>query len=152
LVKREIRLSDARKLDLKDSSVDGIITSPPYSFAIDYVENDRPQLEYLGANPEILKSKMIGLAGGKSREQRVKYYFQDMKKVITEYHRVLKPGRCCVIVIGSNEIQTGGIRHEVEFEKFGKEHGLRLFKKLIRPITGLGNVMRDEYVLFFTKE
>ena len=81
MVKREIRLSDARKLDLKDSSVDGIITSPPYSFAIDYVENDRPQLEYLGANPEILKSKMIGLAGGKSREQRVKYYFQDMKKV-----------------------------------------------------------------------
>lgn len=151
LGKADVRIGDARKLDLKDNSVDGIITSPPYSFAIDYVENDRPQLEYLGVSPETLKSRMIGLLG-KTREERVRHYFDDMKMVIMEFQRVLKPGRCCVIVIGSNEIQTGGIRHEVEIEKFGKECGFRLFKKLVRPITGLGNVMRDEYVLFFVKE
>ncbi len=151
LGKADIRVGDARKLDLKDNSIDGIVTSPPYSFAIDYVENDRPQLEYLGIDPDTLKGKMVGLLG-RTRQDRVQHYFEDMKKVISEFQRVLKPGRCCVIVIGSNEIQTGGIRHEVEFEKFGKECGLRLFKKLIRPITGLGNVMRDEYVLFFVKE
>jgi len=94
---------------------------------------------------------MVGLIG-KTKEERIANYFVDMKKVIWEYHRVLKTGRCCAIVIGSNEIQTGGIRHEVEFEKFAKEVGFRLFKKLVRPISGIGNVIRDEYVLFFAKE
>jgi len=150
LGKADIRLGDSRQLDLPDSSLDGIVVSPPYSFAIDYVENDRPQLEYLGVNPEDLKKKMIGLIG-REREERVRNYFDDMKKVIEEYERVLKPEACCVIVIGSNEIQTGGIRHEVEFEKIAKGCGLTLFKKIVRPISGIGNVMRDEYVLFFVK-
>ncbi len=85
----------------------------PYSFAIDYVDNDKPQLEYLGVDTNVLKKKMIGLIGG-TKQERVKNYFEDTKKIIGEFHRVLKPGKCVVIVIGSNEIQTGGIRHEVE--------------------------------------
>ena len=151
LGKPDIRLGDTRQLELGNESVHGIVVSPPYSFAIDYVDNDKPQLEYLGVDVEALKKKMVGLIG-KTKEERIKKYFEDMKKVIQEYERVLKPGKCCAIVIGSNEIQTGGIRHEVEFEKFAKDCGLILFKKLIRPINGIGNVMRDEYVLFFVKE
>lgn len=151
LGKPDIRLGDTRQLELGNESVHGIVVSPPYSFAIDYIENDKPQLEYLGVDIEALKKKMVGLIG-KTKEERVKKYFEDMKKVIQEYERVLKPGKCCAIVIGSNEIQTGGIRHEVEFEKFAKDCGLTLFKKLIRPINGIRNVMRDEYVLFFVKE
>jgi len=151
LGKADIRLGDTRKLELNDNSVDGIVVSPPYSFAIDYIDNDRPQLEYLGVDPEDLRRKMVGLIGN-TKQERVKRYFDDMKRIIEEYHRVLKPGKSCAIVIGSNEIQTGGVRHEVEFEKFAKNCGLILFKKLVRPISGIGNVMRDEYVLFFVKE
>ncbi len=33
---------------LEDNSIDGVITSPPYSFAIDYVKNDESQLNFLG--------------------------------------------------------------------------------------------------------
>lgn len=40
---------EARSLPTDDSSIDCVITSPPYSFAIDYAENDAPQLEFLGA-------------------------------------------------------------------------------------------------------
>jgi tRNA G10 N-methylase Trm11 len=147
----DIRLGDSRQMDLSSDSIDGIVVSPPYSFAIDYIDNDRPQLEYLGVEVRDLKNKMIGLIG-ESREQRVKRYFEDMRKVIQEFYRVLKKDRYCVIVIGSNEIQTGGIRHELEFEKYAKETGFRLFRKIPRPITGIGNVMRDEYLLFFIKE
>ena len=147
----DVRTGDARKLDLPDNSVDGIITSPPYSFAIDYAENDRPQLEYLGFNTEELKTRMIGLVGGKSVPARVKEYFKDMRTVFGEMSRVLKPKCCCVVVIGSNEIQTGGIRHEVEFAKFGEEVGFKLFWKMTRPIEGIHNSMRDEYVMFFEK-
>jgi len=40
--------SEALNIELTERSVDAVITSPPYSFAIDYVENDKDQLEYLG--------------------------------------------------------------------------------------------------------
>ena len=51
--------SDATGLAIDESSIDAVITSPPYSFAIDYAENDAPQLAYLGYNTEELKTKMI---------------------------------------------------------------------------------------------
>jgi DNA modification methylase len=147
----DVRTGDAHKLDIPDNSIDAIITSPPYSFAIDYAENDRSQLEYLGYNIEELKTRMIGLIGGKSVQSRVKEYFKDMRTVFFEMARVLRSGHCCVVVIGSNEIQTGGIRHEVEFAKFGEEVGFKLFWKMVRPIEGIRNSMRDEYVMFFQK-
>jgi len=147
----DVRTGDARKLEIPDNSVDAIVTSPPYSFAIDYAENDRPQLEYLGYNTDELKMRMIGLVGGKSISSRVKEYFKDMRTIFGEMSRVLKPGRCCVVVIGSNEIQTGGIRHEIEFARFGEEVGFKLFWKMVRPIEGIRNSMRDEYVMFFEK-
>lgn len=151
LGKVEAHTGDCRKLDMPDDSVDAIVTSPPYSFAIDYAENDRPQLEYLGYEPNLLKEEMIGLIGGRSIQARVRRYFQDMRLIFGEMARVLKKGKCCVVVIGSNEIQTGGIRHEIEFAKFGDEVGLRLFWKMVRPIEGIHNSMRDEYVMFFEK-
>jgi tRNA G10 N-methylase Trm11 len=151
LGKVEVRTGDCRHLDMADGSVDAIVTSPPYSFAIDYAENDRPQLEYLGYEPDQLKDRMIGLIGGRSVQARVRRYFQDMRVIFAEMSRVLKKGKCCVVVIGSNEIQTGGIRHEVEFAKFGEEVGFQLFWKMARPIEGIHNSMRDEYVMFFQK-
>jgi DNA modification methylase len=147
----DVRTEDARKLQIPENSIDAIITSPPYSFAIDYAENDRPQLEYLGYNIEKLKSQMIGLVGGKSVQARVKEYFRDMRIVFNEMARVLKPSGCCIVVIGSNEIQTGGIRHEVEFKRFGEEVGFKLFWNMVRPIEGIRNSLRDEYVMFFQK-
>ncbi|MBI4648036.1 MAG: hypothetical protein HY738_15995 [Bacteroidia bacterium] len=52
--------SDALNILLKNNSVDCIITSPPYSFAIDYVENDKDQLEFLGYDTTELKNRLIG--------------------------------------------------------------------------------------------
>src|SRR2546425_3198274 len=57
------QIGDARGLDLPDSSVDGVVFSPPYSFAIDYVANDAYHLGFLGVNVPALKSMMIGLRG-----------------------------------------------------------------------------------------
>lgn len=142
---------DVLSLNLQDNSVDGIVTSPPYSFAIDYVENDRAQLEFLGIDVDQLKAKMIGLQG-KTRQERIQNYFKTMNQAIGEMSRVLKPGKCCVIIVGSNEIQTGGIRHEEEFKKIATKHGLALFKDLVKSIEGIQNSMREEHILFFEKE
>ena len=147
----EIILGDASDLStIKNSSIDGIITSPPYSFAIDYAENDRPQLEYLGYEVEKLKGEMIGLRG-KGRKERLKKYFDDMSKVMGEISRVLRRGKYAVIIIGSNDIQTGGIRLENKIKEFGSMHGLTLVREIRKPIKGIRNTMHEEFVLIFRK-
>lgn len=142
--------STAMNIKYKDNSFDGIITSPPYSFAIDYVSNDKAQLEYLGIDVEKLKEKMIGLRG-KNKSERLENYFEDMKIVCSEIARVLKPNKFAIIVIGSNTNQTGGIRLEDKIIKFCDESNLKLVKSIVKPIKGLRNTMKDEYVLFFNK-
>ncbi len=142
--------SNAFKIDLPNSSVDGVITSPPYSFAIDYVQNDEPQLKYFGHDPVQIKSKMIGLVG-KNKNERLQNYFRDMAAVCAEISRVLKDNRFLVMIIGSNTNQTGGIRLENSIIESCKKVRLELMKSIIKPIKGLRNTMKDEYILFFEK-
>ena len=66
--KVSIEEGDARNLKLPDNSVDGIITSPPYSIALDYVQNDIHALEDLGYNHKEIREWFIGVRGnGKER-------------------------------------------------------------------------------------
>jgi len=143
-------IGDARNLPLEDNSIDAIITSPPYSFAIDYAENDKPQLEYLGCNVSELKNEMIGLKG-KTRKEKLANYFDDMNKVLSEMYRVLKKDKYAVIIIGSNDIQTGGIRLETKIEVMAINLGFILDQKIVKPIKGIQNTMKDEYILFLRK-
>ncbi|MCD6385189.1 hypothetical protein J7M23_05365 [Candidatus Sumerlaeota bacterium] len=148
--KATFKIGDARRLPLEDNSIDAIITSPPYSFAINYAENDRPQLEYLGYDVDTLKNEMIGLKG-RTRKEKLAIYFDDMNKVLHEMARVLKPGKYAVIIIGSNDIQTGGIRLETKIEEMAQENGLILDQKIVKPIKGMRNTMKEEYILFLMK-
>ncbi|MGC8887738.1 MAG: DNA methyltransferase [Verrucomicrobiia bacterium] len=100
--KTRFQIGDAKNLSLENNSIDAIITSPPYSFAIDYAENDRPQLEYLGYNVDELRKEMIGL-NGKNKKEKLANYFDDMNQVLGEMHRVLKPNKYAVIIIGSSD-------------------------------------------------
>lgn len=54
---------DARNMStIKDESIDGIVNSPPYAVALDYIKNDYPQLVLLELTQSIeeLERKMIG--------------------------------------------------------------------------------------------
>lgn len=143
--------SSAMDLKYEDNFFDGIITSPPYSFAIDYASNDKDQLEYLGLDVEKLKEKMIGLRG-KNKIERLENYFEDMKTVCVEIARVLKPNKYAVIIIGSNTNQTGGIRLEDKIISFCEDSNLKLVKSIVKPIKGMRNTMKEEYLLFFQKD
>ncbi|HQZ26331.1 MAG TPA: DNA methyltransferase [Flavobacterium sp.] len=142
----------AEALDLKihPRSIDAIITSPPYSFAIDYVANDKDQLEYLGHDINNLKEKMIGLKG-KSKDEKLKNYFDDMEIYCSEISKVLKKGKIFVLIIGSNTNQTGGIRLENKVIESAQKFQLNLVKTIIKPIKGIRNTMKDEHILFFEK-
>ena len=142
--------SNALKLELDNESVDGVITSPPYSFAIDYAKNDEAQLKYFGYNTEAIKSNMVGLVG-KNKTERLNNYFRDMEIVCSEISRVLKKGKYFIMIIGSNTNQTGGIRLENRIIESCKKYKLSLVKSILKPIKGMRNTMKDEYILFFEK-
>jgi len=151
--------ADARNLPLDDSTVDGIIFSPPYSFAIDYIENDSFHLDFLGVNTGSLREKMIGLRG-KTLSEKFDLYKTDMEKVISECSRVLRKGRICTIIVGTNNNQLGKVLkkapdevpglHELLIE-MGSRLCFRLIKMMSRPIMGISNTMRKEYILMLQK-
>ncbi len=135
-------------LQLPDNSVDAIITSPPYSFAIDYLKNDKPQLEYLGYNLDELKEQMIGLQG-RGIEQKLEIYFQQMQQAMKEMVRVVKKDCPIVIIIGTNNIQTGGVSLEENIIELADKQKLELSFEMKKPIRGLQNTMKNESILFF---
>ncbi len=142
--------TSAKKIPLKNKSVDGVITSPPYSFAIDYVKNDESQLKYLEYDIDALKKGMVGLVG-KNKDEKLENYFKDMDVVCSEVSRVLKPNKYFVMIIGSNTNQTGGIRLEQKIIDSCTRYNLNLVKSILKPIKGMRNTMKEEYILFFRK-
>lgn len=155
----EVLEGDARALTMEDVSVDGVIFSPPYSFAIDYLRNDSFHLDFLGVDTEKLRESMVGLRGRKLSE-KFELYQDDMDRVLSECARVLRPGRLCTIIVGTNNNQLGkalgvspeevrGI-HEILID-LGSRHGLELVKMVSRPITGISNTIRREYILMLRR-
>ena len=147
-VKTEI--GDSRNVKLSDNSIDGIITSPPYSIALDYIKNDVHSFKDLGCDVSKMKNDFIGARGiGKSR---VELYNEDIKKSYSEMHRVLKPNKYAVIVIGNATYQGKEIK-TVEFTiKYMENIGFKLVKNINKIIFGLYNVMKKENILIFRKE
>lgn len=153
-------VGDARSLEIEDQSIDGIIFSPPYSFAIDYLDNDMSHLRYFDVDLDQLRASMVGLRGKNLRE-KFDLYLTDMNLVLSECHRVLRPGRICVIIIGTNDNQLSKVfgvppetvrgLHEIVCDQ-AVGHGFRHVKSMSRPIIGISNTMRREYILFLVSE
>ena len=149
LGKIEIKEGDSRELNLKNESVDGIVTSPPYSIALDYVKNDAHALEALGFDTKKIREEFIGVRGTGAR--RIELYNQDMRKSIEEMFRVLKPGKFCIIVIGDASYFGERIK-TVDFTiEYAEKVGLKLIKNIDKIIFGLYNVMQKENILIFQK-
>lgn len=149
LGKVKVEQGDARALSLPEESIDGIITSPPYSIALNYVSNDAHALKALGYDLNSIKEDFIGVRG--SGLNKFKLYNSDMSQCFKEMYRVLKPNRYCVIVIGNvtyrnQEVDTTGVTIEN-----CKKAGFEFLEKTDKIIFGLYNVIQKEYILFFRK-
>ncbi len=143
----EVRCADARSLELADESVDGIVTSPPYSVALNYVKNDEHALEAMGFDIDEIGEEFIGVRG--RGKERFELYDQDMRRCAREMKRVLKPGAMAAVVIGNmtykgEEIDTTGM-----FTDACEQAGLILERSVDKIIFGLYNVMQKEYILLF---
>ncbi len=127
----QVRRGDARQLPLEDASVDLVVTSPPYANAIDYMRAHKFSLVWFGKAMEDLtelRARYIGaervrdlretalplgvetiiarVATLDAKRCRVlRKYYLDMGAAIGEMHRVLRPGRAAVIVVGSSTMR-----------------------------------------------
>jgi tRNA G10 N-methylase Trm11 len=149
LGKMDIKTGDSRILPLNNESIDGIVTSPPYSIALDYVSNDAHALKEMGYNLSEFREEFIGVRG--KGQIRIDLYNEDMKKSLEEMFRVLKPKKYAVIVIG-NATYMGQEVKTVEFTiDYAEKIGFKLVKNIDKIIFGLYNVMQKENILIFQK-
>jgi len=82
----------ALKKYLPDSTMDAVITSPPYMDALDYARDNRLRLWFLGVSDyKTIKEEEIG---------KGTTFEQDMAIVLQIMSKVIKPGGACVLVLG----------------------------------------------------
>lgn len=153
-------IADARRLShLSNSSVDAIITSPPYLNAIDYMRGHKFSLIWFGYTLDRLRkirSLAIGsevslngtahnefnellsyleLTGieGRTRGMLVRYYI-DLRTLLAESRRVLKPKKLASFVIGNSSIRGNHIMNNEILKFAARKVGFRIHDEKIRNI------------------
>ena len=124
-----IEYGDAQRLSLSDDCIDLIVTSPPYaSNAIDYMRAHKFSLVWMGFSVNDLGKRRSQTIGGEStagvvfddlpsdtlkvveevakcdaKKGKVLHrYYSEMTRVLREMHRVLRPGKAAIVVVGSS--------------------------------------------------
>lgn len=156
-----LKKGDARQIPLRASSVDLVITSPPYLNAIDYIRCSKFTLVWMGYPiPKLsnLRRASIGTEVGlkygpgqkdieriakkmglnkklsKRHEAILARFIDDMRKAIQEVARVLVPGGKAIYVVGENTVRGSYIRNSSLIVEAAKLAGMRLRKKRSRRL------------------
>ena len=148
-----ISIGDARNLVascIADSSVDAIVTSPPYSIALDYVKNDEHALRALGVDLRNLRDSMTGVRG-RGPQQQLELYNRDMQQMFLEVARVLKPNARAIFVIGNATVDRREYTTTEQMSEWAVEAGMEREREIPKIVFGLYNVMRDEKILIVRK-
>jgi len=117
--KSKAYFADSRKIPLKKDSVDLVISSPPYFNTLDYVNDNRLRLEFLGFNidkREELKKDLI---------QDRYNYLDDMEKVGKQLIRVIKNQGFCIFILGDLHSGNKIINTAEEVQKIYEPLGFR---------------------------
>ncbi len=149
----EAQLGDCRNLaatGVRTGSVDAIVTSPPYSIALDYVKNDDHALKAMGTDIKALRSQMTGVRGRGAKE-KLALYNEDMRLMFAEVSRVLKRGAAGAFVIGDATVDGREVTTTATMAEWAESTGLRLERSIPKIVFGLYNVMQDERILVFRK-
>ena len=152
---------DARKMPLPNNSIDMVITSPPYLNAIDYLRGHKLSLVWMGYSLNSLRrirssnigverllqkgiespivtnvfEKMEGVQDLDKRSQgMIKRFLYDMKLLVTEVRRVLKPGGHAVFVVGDSTMRGIFVKNSLALVKIAATENFKLVSQNIRPI------------------
>lgn len=148
-----VSVGDARNLaagGIGESTVDAVVTSPPYSIALDYVKNDEHALTALGVDLPDLRAGMTGVRGRDAKE-KLALYNRDMQAMFREVGRVLKPGARAIFVIGNATVDRREYTTTEQMSEWAVRAGMEREREVPKIVFGLYNVMRDEKILIFRK-
>jgi DNA modification methylase len=156
-----IYLGDARALPVADSSVDLVLTSPPYLNAIDYLRCSKFSLVWMGygvAELRQLRRQSIGSESGKGGPSSSRHvsdiiaklklhpplkakhhvilrrYIHDIHRSMGEVVRTLSPEGKAVYVIGENTIKGTYIPNSAIIRQVAQLAGLKLTRRRIRTL------------------
>ena len=111
---------DARNLEIPDSSIDVIISSPPYYHTLDYVHSNRLRLWFAGVDfdeQDKLADTLI---------QQRHTYLEAMKDVGLELKRVMKDGSLCVFILGDVHLSAKNtLNTALDISKLYEEIGFK---------------------------
>lgn len=130
--------------------MDAVVTSPPYSIALDYVKNDEHSLRALGVDIGKLRAAMTGVRGH-GLANRLALYERDMRLMFHEVSRVLRPGSYAVFVVGDATIRGQEAKTTRQMAEWADEAGLGLEREMLKIVYGLYSTMKDEKIMFFRK-
>jgi DNA modification methylase len=143
---------DAKDVPIPSNSIDLIVTSPPYANAIDYMRAHKFSLVWFGHSIcalSHLRSRYIGservnaICSGdladdvekailklegidKSKGKVLRKYLVEMTQVLSEMHRVLKPGKPAVVVVGPSTMRGMEILTHKYLAEIGKAVGFQV--------------------------
>ncbi|MFX0061150.1 MAG: DNA methyltransferase, partial [Candidatus Hermodarchaeota archaeon] len=152
---------DARHLDfIPTSSIDLVVTSPPYINALDYYRVHQYNMAWLGFDWKPFKDHEIGCHSQfiNNRFRLLSKYLADMFRVFIEIKRVLKPNAFCGIIIGNSCLEYEIIESQKHFAAMGNRLGLKWQKSVFRQINvkkkysnkSIGNI-NNEYIVILKK-
>jgi len=156
-----IHLGDARKLPVESSSIDLVLTSPPYLNAIDYLRCSKFSLVWMGETISGLRqvrADSVGAEAGKGpiaydpeianvmktmklkpklapqQERILGRYIDDMRNAISEVGRVLADTGKAVYVVGENTVRGTYIRNSTVVCELASSVGLTLDSRRTRAL------------------
>ena len=83
-----------------ESSVDLVVSSPPYEGVVDYVKAQRLSLEWMGLDVEALRRTETGARSKRRRLEATAEFGRELTESFSAAHKVLRPGGSCAIVFG----------------------------------------------------
>jgi DNA modification methylase len=161
LPKASVLLGDARSIPLPDSSIDVVITSPPYLNAIDYIRCSKFTLVWMGYQIPKLSSLRAANIGSEvssgvdetdrmvsevlhsmgiidelpSKQRRIlARYVIDMDGVIKEIARVLKSTGKTIFVVGNSSMKGIFIQNSEALKRICRRYHLCTISETIRPL------------------
>jgi SAM-dependent methyltransferase len=156
-----VKQGDARKLAIEDSSIDLVLTSPPYLNAIDYMRCSKFSLVWMGHNVSDLRqirAKSVGAEVSSEEAMEAEWvkalikqlhlkpalpshdyallarYVLDMGRVMAEVSRVLRAGGRAVYVVGDSTVRGTFIRNSSIVAAVAEERGLTLHSRQSRTL------------------
>ena len=151
--KATVGIGDARDLvGVADGSIAGVVTSPPYLNAIDYIRGHRLALIWLGSSLNELRDiRASGIGAERAPDERYdprridellrgngsagalpppyrnmfRRYAGDMDRVLAEVSRVLEANGRAIFVIGNSAIRGVPVDNAAVVDAAARAHGLK---------------------------